>query len=116
MSSKIKYHIIYRHKTEYPVAVMCKFFGVALYEALATKSPRMFLKNVIRAQLKEYFDGKLYGDGWYFPMNPSNAQMANDPHSSAIDRLENISTDDKNRLKAVFAIWGDGSAAGVSSP
>ena len=86
---------------------------LALYEALATKSPRMFLKNVIRAQLKEYFDGKLYGDGWYFPMNPSNAQMANDPHSSAIDRLENISTDDKNRLKAVFAIWGDGSATGV---
>lgn len=86
---------------------------LALYEALATKSPRMFLKNVIRAQLKEFFDGKLYGDGWYFPMNPSNAQMANDPHSSAIDRLENISTDDKNRLKAVFAIWGDGSAAGV---
>ena len=86
---------------------------LALYEALATKSPRMFLKNVIRAQLKEYFDGKLYGDGWYFPMNPSNVQMANDPHSSAIDRLENISTDDKNRLKAVFAIWGDGSAAGV---
>ena len=86
---------------------------VALYDALATKSPRMFLKNVIRAQLKEYFDGKLYGDGWYFPINPSNAQMANDPHSSSIDRLENISGDDKNRLKAVFAIWGDGSAAGV---
>lgn len=86
---------------------------LALYEALATKSPRMFLKNVIRAQLKEYFDGKQYGEGWYFPMNPSNAQMANDPHSSAIDRLENISNDDKNRLKAIFAIWGDGSAAGV---
>lgn len=86
---------------------------LALYEALATKSPRMFLKNVIRAQLKEYFDGKLYGDGWYFPINPSNAQMANDPHSSSIDRLENISADDKNRLKAVFAIWGDGSASGV---
>lgn len=86
---------------------------LALYEALATKSPRMFLKNVIRAQLKEYFDGKLYGDGWYFPINPSNAQMANDPHSSSIDRLENISIDDKNRLKAVFAIWGDGSASGV---
>lgn len=86
---------------------------LALYEALATKSPRMFLKNVIRAQLKEYFDGKLYGDEWYFPINPSNAQMAKAPHSSAIDRLENISTDDKNRLKAVFAIWGDGSASGV---
>ena len=86
---------------------------LALYESLATKSPRMFLKNVIRAQLKEYFDGKQYGDGWYFPINPSNAQMANDPHSSSIDRLENVSSDDKNRLKAVFAIWGDGSATGV---
>lgn len=86
---------------------------LTLYESLATKNPRMFLKNVIRAQLKEYFDGKQYGDGWYFPINPSNAQMANDPHSSSIDRLENISDDDKNRLKAVFAVWGDGSAAGV---
>lgn len=86
---------------------------LALYETLATKSPRMFLKNVIRAQLKEYFDGKLYGDGWYFPINPSNVQMSNDPHSSSIDRLENITADDKNRLKAVFAIWGDGSAAGI---
>ena len=26
MRVKVKYHIIYRHKTEYPVAVMCKFF------------------------------------------------------------------------------------------
>lgn len=86
---------------------------LALYESLATKSPRMFLKNVIRAQLKEYFDGKLYGDAWYFPVNPSNVQMANDPHSSSIDRLENITADDKNRLKAVFAIWGDGSASGI---
>mgnify|MGYP000632861360 CR=1 FL=1 len=34
---------------------------LTLYESLATKSPRMFLKNVIRAQLKEYFDGKQYG-------------------------------------------------------
>lgn len=86
---------------------------LALYESLATKSPRMFLKNVIRAQLKEYFDAKLYGDTWYFPVNPSNVQMANDPHSSSIDRLENITPDDKNRLKAVFAIWGDGSATGI---
>ena len=39
--------------------------------------------------------------------------MANDPHSSSIDRLENISNNDKNRLKAVLAIWGDGSATGV---
>lgn len=29
MKAKIKYHVIYRHRTEYPVAVMCKFFVVS---------------------------------------------------------------------------------------
>ena len=29
MKAKVKYHIIYRHRTEYPVAVMCKFFGAS---------------------------------------------------------------------------------------
>ena len=29
MRARAKYHIIYRHKAEYPVAVMCKFFGVS---------------------------------------------------------------------------------------
>lgn len=86
---------------------------LALYEALAIKTPRKFLKDVIRAQLKEYFDGKIYGDEWNFPLNPTNIQMTNAPHSSAIDRLENLSDADKERLKAVLAIWGDGSATGI---
>ena len=29
MRAKVKYHVIYRHRTEYPVAVMCKFFAVS---------------------------------------------------------------------------------------
>ena len=29
MRAKVKYHIIYRHRTAYPVTVMCKFFGVS---------------------------------------------------------------------------------------
>ena len=29
MKARVKYHIIYRHRTEYPVAVMCKFFAVS---------------------------------------------------------------------------------------
>ena len=29
MRAKVKYHIIYRHRTEYPVAIMCKFFSVS---------------------------------------------------------------------------------------
>lgn len=73
----------------------------------------MFLKEVIRAQLKEYFDGKEYGDNWDFPMNPANIQMSRGPHSSAIDRMDNLSTQDQNRVKAVLALWGDGSASGT---
>ena len=84
-----------------------------LYESLPEKSPRMFLKDVIRAQLKEFFDGKQYGDNWYFPMNPANVQMTRATHSSAIDRLDAFSMEDKNRIKAVLALWGDGSADGL---
>ena len=29
MKVRIKYHVIYRHRAEYPVSVMCKFFGVS---------------------------------------------------------------------------------------
>lgn len=28
MKASVKYHVIYRHRTEYPVSVMCQFFGV----------------------------------------------------------------------------------------
>ena len=64
------------------------------------------MKDVIRAQLKEFFDGKEYGDDWHFPLNQANIQMSNDPHSSTIDRLENFSVEERNRLKSVLAIWG----------
>ena len=29
MRSKVKYAVIHRHRDEYPVSVMCKFFGVS---------------------------------------------------------------------------------------
>ncbi len=29
MKAKVKYEVIYRHRSEYPVAVMCQFFGVS---------------------------------------------------------------------------------------
>lgn len=86
-----------------------------LYDSLPVKSPRMFLKEVIRAQLKEFFDSKDYEDGWSFPMNPANIQMSRGPHSSAIDRMDSFSTEDKNRIKAVLALWGNGSASGVKA-
>ena len=84
-----------------------------LYESLPFKNPRMFLRDVIRAQLKEYFDGKTYGDGWVFPLNPGHFQMARESHSSTIDRMESFSQEDRNRLKSVLALWGDGTASGI---
>ena len=87
---------------------------LSLYESLITKSPRTFLKEVIKEQLKEYFDGKTYDEDWSFPLNPKNIQMSKGEHSSAIDRLNGLSSKDKNRLKAVFALWADGSATGIS--
>lgn len=86
-----------------------------LYNQLQVKTPRMFLKQVIRDQLKEYFDGKEYGDEWEFPLNPGFLQMKNAPHSSNIDRNESIPDDERQRIKNVLAIWGDGSASGVMS-
>lgn len=29
MRPKVKYHVIYKHQAEYPVSVMCRFFGVS---------------------------------------------------------------------------------------
>lgn len=86
---------------------------ITLYNNLPVRSPRTFLRDILRAQLKEYFDGKLYGEDWAFPLNPSHIAMTKDQHSSSIDRLEGLSNRDKERLKALLAIWGDGTAAGA---
>ena len=84
-----------------------------LYEHLPVKSPRMFLRDVLRAQLKEYFDGKTYGGQWDFPRNDDHIQMSNPAHSSSIDRNEQLSKVDRERVKAILALWGDGSATGI---
>lgn len=86
-----------------------------LYNQLQVKTPRTFLINVLRKQLKEYFDGKRYGTEWLFPLNPGTAAMTNDPHSSAIDRNETFSVEDRQRIKSALAIWGNGSAVGTKT-
>ena len=86
---------------------------LGLYEHLPVKSPRMFLRDVLRAQLKEYFDGKTYREQWDFPKNDSHIQMSNPVHSSNIDRNDQLSKEDRERVKTVLALWGDGSATGV---
>ena len=86
---------------------------VGLYDNLSVKSPRMFLRNVLRDQLKEFFDGKEYGDQWGFPIRDVHIQMSNAVHSSAIDRMEELSKADRERVKAVLALWGNGTATGT---
>lgn len=87
---------------------------MTLYAKLPVKSPRMFLRQVIRDELKEYFNGQIYDDGNLFPINIGYSQMANGAHSSAIDREDALSPADRERLKSVLAVWGDGSAAAVT--
>ena len=87
---------------------------MTLYEKLPVKSPRMFLRQVIRDELKEYFDGQIYDDENFFPINLGFNQMTNGAHSSAIDRDDSLSPADKERLKSVLAIWGDGSATATT--
>ena len=84
-----------------------------MYEHLSVKSPRMFLKEVIRSQLKEYFDGKQYGEDWSFPLNPWKVQMQLNQHASSIDMQESLSVQEKQRLQSVFGLWGDGTAYAV---
>lgn len=86
-----------------------------LYDQLPVKTPRTFLISVLRRQLKEYLDGKEYGDEWLFPMNPGSMAMTNNPHSSAIDRNESFPVEERQRIKNVLAIWGDGSASGIKT-
>ena len=65
MSARAKYHVIYRHRAEYPVAVMCKFFAVsrsgyyAFVRRLGKQEKDAALAEVIAQQQKRSF--RTYG-------------------------------------------------------
>ena len=65
MKASVTYHIIYRHRAEYPVAVMCKFFSVSRsgYYAFVHRLDRpekdAALAEVIRQQRERSF--RTYG-------------------------------------------------------
>jgi hypothetical protein len=85
---------------------------IKMYDKLVEKTPREFLLRVIRDQLKEYIDGKIYGD-WNFPSKSAIngiVKMDNDAHSSLIDSLAELNDFDKARLKVLLQIWCNGSA------
>ena len=70
MRTRVKYHIIYRYKAEYPVAVMCKFFAVsksgyyAFVHRLGRPEKDAALAELIRQQRKRSFGTYGYRRMW----------------------------------------------------
>lgn len=88
---------------------------MSLYMNLKSKTPRKFLTEVIKSQLKEFFDGQQYGK-FNFPTSEFIADIAsssvqmNPVHASFVDSQSNISDAEKKRLKLILAIWGNKTA------
>jgi hypothetical protein len=91
-----------------------------LYGNLKSKTPRKFLTEAIKSQLKEFFDGQQYGN-FSFPTGEFLADIANNlvrmspVHASYIDTQNDITASDKKRLKLVLAIWGNKTAETTES-
>lgn len=70
MRPRIKYHIIYRHRTEYPISVMCKFFAVsrsgyyAYVHRLGRPEKDAALAKLIAQQRKRSFQTYGYRRMW----------------------------------------------------
>ena len=56
MRPKFKYQVIYRHRTEYPIAVMCRFFGVSRsgYYAYVSRIGRIEKDAPVAEKLREH--------------------------------------------------------------
>ena len=73
MSARVKYHIIYRHREEYPISVMCAFFAVSRsgYYAFVHRLDRpekdAALEEVIAQQRERSFCTYGYRRMWPWP-------------------------------------------------
>ena len=58
MRPKFKYQVIYRHRTEYPVSVMCQFFGVSRsgYYSYVSRMGTTDKDAVLAGKIKEHQD------------------------------------------------------------
>lgn len=82
---------------------------MTLYDRLKIKTPRNFLTYVIQHFFAQFADGMAYGDGWRFPELPSYIASATlqPPYADSVENSVYAETD-KQRLKILFSIWGDG--------
>lgn len=80
-----------------------------LYDRLKIKTPRNFLTYVIQHLFAQFADGMAYGDGWRFPELPSYIASATlqPPYADSVENSVYAEID-KQRLKILFSIWGDG--------
>lgn len=91
-----------------------------LYGNLKSKTPRKFLTEAVKSQLKEFFDGQQYGNfkfptGEFIADIASNSVQMNAVHASYIDSQNDITASEKRRLKLVLAIWGNKTAETTES-
>lgn len=82
---------------------------LAFYNLLKVKTPRNFLTYVIQHFFALFADGMEYGEGWRFPELPSYIASVSlqPPYADSVENLPYSETD-KQRLKILFSIWGDG--------
>lgn len=80
-----------------------------LYDKLDHKTPRNFLTHVIQHFFAQFAEGMDYKDDWRFPEMPSDATSVTlqPPYADTIENSK-LSDSDKQRIKVVFKIWGDG--------
>lgn len=89
----------------------------ALYNEIANEvtkpaTPRRFLQEVLKVQMKDYFDGKQYGD-WVFP-NPRTNKNAMLPSQTLESLKKHNITSNNPRISAVLNLWGNKTAAVLS--
>lgn len=82
---------------------------LALYSKLKVKTPRNFLFHVIQWFFQKFADGMEYGDDWTFPEIPTfiSSVTLQPPYADSVEN-SSMSDVDKQRLKVLFKIWGDG--------
>lgn len=82
---------------------------LVLYDKLKLKTPRNFLTYVIQHFFAQFADGMEYGDDWRFPETSSYIASVTlqPPYANSVENAP-LSDVDKQRLKVLFSIWGDG--------
>ena len=80
-----------------------------LYKNLKHKTPRNFLTQVIQHYFLLFAEDKHYNNDWRFPelLQYSPELMLQPPHSNVVENTTE-SDIDKNRLKVLFKVWGNG--------